>query len=116
MRGSRSTGVGVQLATENVRVDEHGTGACPCHRGLDLEALRGAIREEYALVAVEPGRGFHFHTGRPLARLVGYDDSWLDGSVGRLTTPGRYCRFSPGERATSPESHPPRAAPAHRPR
>ena len=47
--------------------------------GLDVEALRGAIREEYALVAAEPGHGFHFHTGRPLARLVGYDDSWLDG-------------------------------------
>jgi SAM-dependent methyltransferase len=47
--------------------------------GLDIEALRGAIREEYALVAAEPAHGFHFHTGRPLARLVGYDDRWLDG-------------------------------------
>jgi hypothetical protein len=23
-------------------------------------------------------RGFHFHTGRPLARLLGYPDEWLN--------------------------------------
>ena len=46
---------------------------------LDVDALRQAIQEEYAVVATEPARGFHFHTGRPLARLLGYDDAWLDG-------------------------------------
>lgn len=46
--------------------------------GLDTEALREAVREEYTLVATDPGRGFHFHTGRPLAALLGYDDAWLD--------------------------------------
>jgi SAM-dependent methyltransferase len=46
---------------------------------LDLEALRTAIREEYEAVAHEPERGFHFHTGRPLARLLGYREEWLDG-------------------------------------
>src|SRR5262245_18475927 len=45
--------------------------------GLDVDALRDAIREEYALVATEPERGFHFHTGRTLARLLGYRDDWL---------------------------------------
>lgn len=50
--------------------------ACPV-AGLDVEALRAAIRDEYAAVAAEPGRGFHFHTGRPLARMLGYDDAWL---------------------------------------
>jgi ubiquinone/menaquinone biosynthesis C-methylase UbiE len=30
-------------------------------------------------VALEPERGFHFHTGRPLARLLGYPDEWLAG-------------------------------------
>jgi arsenite methyltransferase len=45
--------------------------------GLDTEALRTAVREEYTLVATDPGRGFHFHTGRPLARMLGYDDTWL---------------------------------------
>lgn len=47
--------------------------------GLDVGALRDAIREEYGAVATEPERGFHFHTGRPLARLLGYDDAWLAG-------------------------------------
>jgi arsenite methyltransferase len=28
---------------------------------------------------VHPEKGFHFHTGRPLARLLGYAESWLDG-------------------------------------
>lgn len=47
--------------------------------GLDVGELRAAIQEEYATVAADPGRGFHFHTGRPLARMLGYEDSWLAG-------------------------------------
>src|SRR5260221_4245401 len=46
---------------------------------VDLERLRRAIQEEYAVVAQEPEHGFHFFVGRPLARLLGYDDAWLDG-------------------------------------
>src|SRR2546428_1928667 len=46
---------------------------------VDLEGLRKAIQEEYALVAEEPEHGFHFFVGRPLARLLGYEDAWLDG-------------------------------------
>ena len=46
---------------------------------VDLEALRSAIQDEYEIVAREPERGFHFHTGRPLARLLAYDDAWLEG-------------------------------------
>jgi SAM-dependent methyltransferase len=45
--------------------------------GLDLEALRAAIREEYEMVALTPDQGFHFHTGRPLARMLGYRTEWL---------------------------------------
>jgi len=41
--------------------------------------LRSAIREEYEVVARDPHRGFHFHTGRRLAALVGYADEWLEG-------------------------------------
>jgi arsenite methyltransferase len=44
---------------------------------LDREALRCEIRKEYADVANNPSRGFHFHTGRPLADLLGYRDGWL---------------------------------------
>src|SRR5438067_11989371 len=46
---------------------------------VDLVSLRRAIQEEYAVVAQEPEHGFHFLVGRPLARLLGYADAWLDG-------------------------------------
>ncbi|MBI4543668.1 MAG: methyltransferase domain-containing protein [Gemmatimonadetes bacterium] len=46
---------------------------------LDVQVLRLAIQEEYATVAEDPARGFHFHTGRPLARMLGYADGWLAG-------------------------------------
>ena len=47
--------------------------------GIDVVALRAAIREEYEAVALEPGRGYHFHTGRRLADMLGYQDAWLAG-------------------------------------
>jgi SAM-dependent methyltransferase len=46
---------------------------------VDRETLREAIREEYCVVAREPERGFHFHTGRRLARMLGYDEGLLGG-------------------------------------
>mgnify|MGYP001812879681 CR=1 FL=1 len=46
--------------------------------GIDLNELRQAIRSEYEVVAKHPDQGFHFHTGRPLARILGYDESWLE--------------------------------------
>ena len=46
--------------------------------GLDVEQLRGAIRDEYTAVAAEPERGFHFHTGRRLAAILEYREEWLD--------------------------------------
>lgn len=46
---------------------------------VDLDELRQAIQAEYAEVALHPTKGFHFHTGRPLARLLGYADAWLEG-------------------------------------
>src|SRR5581483_7565768 len=47
--------------------------------GLNLDALRVAIQEEYGAVALNPQQGFHFHTGRPLAQMLGYRDPWLEG-------------------------------------
>ena len=29
-------------------------------------------------MATNPEQGFHFHTGRPLAKLLSYDDAWLE--------------------------------------
>ena len=51
----------------------------PAEPGLDLGRLRQAIQEEYAAVARDPGRGYHFHTGRVLASMLGYHDDWLEG-------------------------------------
>lgn len=47
--------------------------------GLDLDELRRAIQDEYALVATDPAHGFHFHTGRRLGHILGYRDEWLEG-------------------------------------
>jgi len=46
---------------------------------LDVDTLRQAIQEEYAEVASHPEKGFHFHTGRPLALKLEYLDEWLEG-------------------------------------
>jgi len=39
------------------------------------EALRADVREKYREVALRPGGDFHFHTGRPLAALLGYPNA-----------------------------------------
>jgi arsenite methyltransferase len=49
---------------------------------LNIEELRASIREEYAVVANEPQRGFHFHTGHKLAGILGYQDKWLEALPG----------------------------------
>ena len=46
---------------------------------VDVVELRGEIQKEYASVAKNPDKGFHFHTGRKLAGILGYDESLLDG-------------------------------------
>jgi arsenite methyltransferase len=45
---------------------------------VNLDELRASIREEYSVVANNPERGFHFHTGRKLASILGYRNEWLD--------------------------------------
>jgi arsenite methyltransferase len=55
------------------------TVSLPSPIEVDLTELRQAIQAEYAEVALHPTKGFHFHTGRPLARLLGYNDVWLEG-------------------------------------
>src|ERR671930_235841 len=51
---------------------------------LDVDQLRSAIQEEYADVAACPTKGFHFHTGRPLAGMLGYDPAEVDRLPGRV--------------------------------
>lgn len=45
---------------------------------VDLGALRGEIQKEYTEVATRPEKGFHFHTGQPLARMLGYPQAWIE--------------------------------------
>src|SRR5260221_9259887 len=72
---------------------------------LDLGRLRQAIQEEYTAVARDPGRGYHFHTGHPLARMLGYHDDSLEGlpegsiaSFACTGNPFRTGHLRPGER------------------
>jgi arsenite methyltransferase len=46
---------------------------------VDIENLRKAIQDEYKEVAKDPDKGFHFHTGRTLAKIVDYKEEWFEG-------------------------------------
>lgn len=43
---------------------------------LSLEELRLEIQKEYTSVACDPGKGYHFHTGRAAADRLGYRPEW----------------------------------------
>jgi arsenite methyltransferase len=45
---------------------------------VDRETLRGQIKAKYNDVAQDPEQGFHFHTGRPLAKMHAYSDADVD--------------------------------------
>jgi hypothetical protein len=45
---------------------------------VDQDALREQVRDKYREVAVAPGAGFHFHTGRDLARRLAYEAGAVD--------------------------------------
>jgi SAM-dependent methyltransferase len=45
---------------------------------IDREVLRLQVQAKYTDVARLPEQGFHFHTGRPLAAMLGYADDDLD--------------------------------------
>jgi arsenite methyltransferase len=75
---------------------------------LDLGRLRQAIQEEYTAVARDPGRGYHFHIGRPLASMLGYHDDWLEGlpegsiaSFAGTGNPFRSGHLQPGEQVVN---------------
>jgi arsenite methyltransferase len=77
-------------------------GACPIN--LDVARLRRAIQEEYAEVAATPEMGFHFHTGRPLAAMLGYAPEDVDAlpdvaveSFAGVGNPWIWGRLTPGE-------------------
>jgi hypothetical protein len=45
---------------------------------IDPNSLREEVKNKYREVAQEPQREFHFHTGRPLAKRLGYPDAVVD--------------------------------------
>jgi len=45
--------------------------------GLDADALREEIKNKYREVATDPHGTHHFHTGRFLAKHLGYDDAFV---------------------------------------
>ncbi len=45
---------------------------------VNIEILRNAISKEYREVALNPQKGFHFHTGRPLAKILGYNEKLIE--------------------------------------
>ena len=72
---------------------------------VDPDALREQVREKYREVAVAPGATYHFHTGRPLAARLGYDDAIVDSlpdraveSFAGVANPFSLRRLEPGER------------------
>jgi arsenite methyltransferase len=72
---------------------------------LDVDGLRAAIRAEYAAVASEPERGFHFHTGHRLAAILGYPKEWIENlplaavlSMAGTGNPLALGEIQPGER------------------
>ena len=71
---------------------------------VDRDQLRQQISEKYRDVALDPAKGFHFHTGRPLAAMLGYDardvDSLPPGTIDSFAGTGNpfvMGRLHPGE-------------------
>lgn len=71
---------------------------------LNLATLRKAVQKEYAEVAKHPDKGFHFHTGRTLAKILEYPDEWLEGlpesaieTLAGTGNPFAFAKVRPGE-------------------
>lgn len=45
---------------------------------IDRDALRTEVRDKYRTVAQDPSGPYHFHTGRALARRLGYEGAAVD--------------------------------------
>ena len=65
---------------------------------VDAEALREEVKNKYREVATNPGGTFHFHTGRHLAKRLGYDDGLVgslpDAEIYRVLRPGGRLQFA----------------------
>jgi arsenite methyltransferase len=66
------------VATEHAS-DIRGGRALTPEVAVDPEQLRAEVRNKYREVALAPGAPHHFHTGRRLAALLGYDADLVAG-------------------------------------
>ncbi len=72
---------------------------------VDVDTLRSQVQDKYREVALDPHGTHHFHTGRPLATILGYDQSTVDDlpdpaveSFAGVGNPFSLRRIEPGER------------------
>jgi arsenite methyltransferase len=72
---------------------------------VDAEALRAEVQRKYREVATDPTGEHHFHTGRPLARRLGYPSEVVDAlpeaaieSFAGVANPFSLRPLRPGER------------------
>jgi arsenite methyltransferase len=72
---------------------------------VDVDTLRTQVRDKYRDVANDPHGAHHFHTGRPLATRLGYDQAVVDDlpdraveSFAGVGNPFSLRRIEPGER------------------
>jgi arsenite methyltransferase len=68
----------VATRTQNVISEASFASLGTCPLNLDVDALRRAVQQEYETVALNPAKGFHFHTGRSLAARLGYAAADVD--------------------------------------
>ncbi len=73
---------------------------------VERDELRRRISDKYRDVATTPEVGFHFHTGQPLARMLGYPDAVVEGlpegsveSFAGTGNPFLFGELHPGETA-----------------
>jgi arsenite methyltransferase len=71
---------------------------------VDPDALRREVQDKYREVATDPNAEHHFHTGRFLARHLGYPDDWVDPlpepaveSFAGIANPFQLRELEPGE-------------------
>ena len=72
---------------------------------VDAAALREEVKSKYREVATDPHGTYHFHTGRYLARRLGYDDTFVNSlpdvaveSFAGVASPFALRRLAQGER------------------
>lgn len=69
----------IYLPEVEVDFDEEAIRAHFSDQNASVKILRDEISREYADVASEPDRGYHFNTGRAALAMNGYEQEWLDG-------------------------------------